>query len=437
MVMAPVALVGFLFAQNGNSTKSTPPVTQSGTIPAQPFPGQRVRAIPAVPAIPAVLKSKFICPKTPQFSVLSSLDPSWSMNNPVPVIDGIAYYYGIEVMLKSKSGALFVAGYKTTASSYHIMHTSTDNGVTWKPVELPIDKLAYWNIVVSIVEDKNGVIYAGGTSLWKSADGGNTWEILPMPYPDTYYGGFRPINEMFITQDNSLIASFPGVAFGIDGMFFGLQPGGYMPAKAYKSTNGGNSWNELFSHNYLITSIVEAGDGALVFRDYVGSNVDSVYRYSGGVITKTFTNPVALSEPNIGLLKATDGALYLTAVDTAFNPDTMDYEQPGFALLAAYKSVDNGMTWTKLGMLPNSWTNQGSIIEATDGSMYASSFSLCDRKDSVYKSTDKGVTWSTLATAPNFKSTPRAGYYFKIFSILEVSGKVLIVGNAPVIFSTK
>ena len=53
MIMAPVALMGFLFAQSGESTKSLPPVTQSGTIPAvpaQPFPGEQKPAIPAIPA---------------------------------------------------------------------------------------------------------------------------------------------------------------------------------------------------------------------------------------------------------------------------------------------------------------------------------------------------------------------------------------------------
>ncbi|MEK7198192.1 MAG: hypothetical protein AAB648_01875, partial [Patescibacteria group bacterium] len=46
---------GYLAVNNGK--QSPPQIVQSGTIPAQPFPGQRVRAIPAVPAIPAVLKS--------------------------------------------------------------------------------------------------------------------------------------------------------------------------------------------------------------------------------------------------------------------------------------------------------------------------------------------------------------------------------------------
>ncbi|MDP3792721.1 MAG: hypothetical protein Q8Q89_03240 [bacterium] len=53
MVMAPVALMGFLFTQNGASQKSAPPVTQSGTkpaTPAQPFPGERMPAIPALSA---------------------------------------------------------------------------------------------------------------------------------------------------------------------------------------------------------------------------------------------------------------------------------------------------------------------------------------------------------------------------------------------------
>ena len=90
MVMAPVALIGFLFAQNGNSTKSTPPVTQSGTIPAipaQPFPGERMPAIPAIPATSRSQTENTIKIHTPaggagwvRGQIYSSMPIQWSWN---------------------------------------------------------------------------------------------------------------------------------------------------------------------------------------------------------------------------------------------------------------------------------------------------------------------------------------------------------------------
>lgn len=386
---------------------------------------------PIVPS-PKPKLPKLACTQAPEFSTLGWLDPGapWSISEPVPIIDSSSspgpytYFYSIETMLKTKSGTLFVAGvtsgYASDASFGFIpvMKKSTDNGASWNSIQLP-DAPPNWGFVYSMIEDNNGVIYAGGTALWKSIDGGNTWKTVPMPYPDTYWGGFLPIYHMTLAKDNSLIATFVS-AF-------------YAPTKVSRSADGGNTWNELFSYTYLITPIIEAADGSLVFRDGV-----NVYRYFGGTITTTFTDYANLAEPNVGLLKAHDGALYLISVDTAADLTTVDYAEPGSAFLAAYKSTDNGITWIKLGTLPNSWSVQGSPIEAPDGTLYVSSYSTCDKKDAVYKSTDKGVTWSIIGASPTFGNiNPDFWYYFKIRPMIEVSGKVLVGGNAPVIFSTK
>lgn len=50
MIMAPVALVGFLFSQGGYEKRSPQADAVSSVIPAQPFPGERMPAIPAIPA---------------------------------------------------------------------------------------------------------------------------------------------------------------------------------------------------------------------------------------------------------------------------------------------------------------------------------------------------------------------------------------------------
>ena len=182
------------------------------------------------------------------------LDPIWSVQNPTPVIDNLyAYTYLIDTMFKSRSGALFAAGYSSASTEWvPIMNRSTDNGVTWKSVALPTGSP---NPVYtfSMAEDKNSVLYAGGKGLWKSIDDGNTWSALPMPYPDSYWGGFAPINSMFVAKDNSLIASFGSIGVSV------YEPG-YLPTKVFRSADGGNTWNELFSNQYEIASMVEADD---------------------------------------------------------------------------------------------------------------------------------------------------------------------------------
>ena len=382
---------------------------------------------------PSPKSPKLSCTLAPEFSILSWLDPDapWSISEPSHIIGdpGFSYIYSfvVDTMLKTKSGKLFAAGYGLNSSGGWalVVHKSTDNGVSWNFIPLP-DVSPNWGFVHSMVEDNNGVIYAGGTGLWKSIDGGNTWTSLPMPYPDTYWGGSVPIYRMTIAKNNSLIATF-GTGYSTGA------------SKVYRSTDAGSTWNELFSYKYAMNSIVEAEDGSLVFRANAGtSDVSLVLRYFNGTITETFTDLVNLSEPNVGILKARDGSLYLLSIDTSVDWNTIEYTEPGHAFLAAYKSTDNGITWTKLGTLPNSWMMQGSIIEDSLGALYAASFSVCDKKDAVYKSTDKGVTWSIIGASPTFGNVnPDLYYYFTIRDLIEVSGKVLVGGNAPAIFSTR
>ena len=382
---------------------------------------------------PSPKPEKLSCALAPEFSILGWLDPSapWSISEPSRIIGdpGFSYIYSfvVDTMLKTKSGTLFAAGYGLNSSAGWalVVHKSIDSGVSWNSVQLP-DVAPNWGFVHSMVEDHNGVIYAGGTGLWKSTDGGNTWTSLPMPFPDIYWGGSVPVYRMTIAKNNSLIA-----AFGT-----GYSTGA---SKVYRSIDGGSTWNELFSHQYVINSIIEADDGSLVLRSNAGTaGVSGVHRYFSGTITETFTDLFNLSNPTVGVLKARDGALYLVSVDKSVDINTIEYTEPGHGFLAAYKSTDNGITWTKLGTLPNSWMMQGPVIEDSLGALYVSSFSVCDKKDAVYKSTDKGVTWSIIGAAPTFGNVnPDLWYYFGIHDMLEISGKVLIGGNAPVIFTTR
>ena len=382
-------------------------------------------------------KPTLACIKSPEFSILSTLDSSlgWSISNPYPIIDNYYASYIVTTIFTLRSGALFAAGIKFTDSGYALaMYKSGDGGVSWKSVVMPIDKPTDWNMVYAMTEDKNGVIYAGGTKLWKSVDGGNTWNTLPLPEPlNAFSGGPLPDAHTFlVTKDNSLI-----ISFGTTRLNFGTPY--YFRPTVYKSTDGGNTWNELFSNDNAVISIVEAADGSLVFRDLQYTNPSGVYRYSSGVVTRTFSDGAVAMEYTAELLKSSDGAIYFISPDTSADINTIDYTQPGNAYLAAYKSTDNGITWTKLGTLPHSWSVQGPLIESPDGTLHVASWSVCNMKDTIYRSTNKGATWSALATSPKFRSgkTDDLYYYYRIDGIVEVLGKVLIGGNAPVIFTTK
>lgn len=379
------------------------------------------------------------CPRIEEFYPLSFLDTSWSMSSPTQ-------NYILTTMFKSKSGALYATGFKMDYSDENhwgglipVMYKSTDNGVSWTSVTLPYtitnEGTTYsssWDVVFSMAEDQNGVLYAAGYTLWKSTDGGNTWSALTLPYPGTHWGGKIPMKDIIVAKDNSLIAVFEDV-------FSTASPNDpyYFRPKVSRSTDRGNTWNELFSNDYFITSIVEANDGSLVFRDLIAGGAGGVYRYSNGAIINTFIEGPVHEEYNAGVLKARDGSIYFISVEESVFWSGIDPGQPGAAYLSAYKSTDNGITWTRLGALPASGGIEGPIVEASDNTLYATSGSNC-YGGTIYKSADRGATWSIIATAPIFGRGKHSDPYFgyEISSFVDVSGKVLIAGNAPVIFST-
>lgn len=385
--------------------------------------------------IPTVPEPTLNCPRGTEFSTLSYLDASWSMSNPTQD-------YLLRTLFKSKKGDIFAAGLKieyateTYWDGYApVMYKSIDKGVSWASIVLPYSRtsLSTWMTVLTIAEDNNGVIYAGGNLLWKSTDDGNTWTALSLPYPNNYWGGYTPITYLTIAKDNSLIAVFAEI-------FSAASPNdpNYIRPKVSRSTDGGNTWNEIFTHNYFITSILEAEDGSLVYRDWQYTNPSGVHRYTNGIVTQTFTDGPTSMEYNAGLSKGSNNEIYFISPDKSADINLVDYTQTGTAYLAVYKSIDNGMTWTQLGSLPNSWETEATVIESSDGTLYAASWSNCYRAETIYKSEDKGTSWKIVANAPVFGKGNKADPYFRyeISSITEASGKVLIAGNTPVIFST-
>lgn len=426
-----------------NKTTSSPVITQSGAvpaIPAQSFPRQVMQAIPAVPAKPPVKSSaKLSCPKIADFSQFSLLDKNWNIKDPQPVLRDSSgnlytYMYSITGLRYSKDGSLFTVGFTQDSINWiPVVNKSTDNGVSWTAAALPLMAPYASAIAYTMTEDQDGTLYIGGEGLWKSTDGGNTWNVIAsLPYKSNYYGGYTPVTFLTVTKDNSLIAVF-GYAWSSGGF-------GY-PSMVAKSTDGGKTWTELFNHKNFITYIVEANDGAIVFRDSEGGNPGGVYRYSNGTITKTFSDGVSNFDLSTGLLKSRDGAIYLHTgmpIDI-FSGITEEEQKKG--MIFVYKSTDNGTSWTRIGRLPDSWDLQGPIVETSDGTFYVSSWSNCDLTEVVYKSRDKGLSWNIIAKAPKFgdaKSIDDRYFRYEIRALIEErGGGVLIGGNAPIIFLAK
>jgi hypothetical protein len=175
---------------------------------------------------------------------------------------------------------------------------STNGGGSWKLVTRPDDLHSVTAIVQDVREGKTHVWYytAGeahgnsaqisGNGVWKSTDNGLTWNVLPATTSDRVPAGhafaytWRIVTDPIQNRDIVLVATARG---GI-----------------HRSTDGGQSWNTVFSSDSYFTDIVVTPDGyyyaALsAFNGFSGQTASryGIYRSVDGV------NWVNISPPDL------------------------------------------------------------------------------------------------------------------------------------------
>ncbi|MDQ7040714.1 MAG: T9SS type A sorting domain-containing protein, partial [Rhodothermus sp.] len=267
---------------------------------------------------------------------------------------------------------------------------STDGGVSFMPMDPVQDPYGGYDAVKDIVLDPQnpdhlyisryeggGMMFATGFSmgrLWRSTDGGNTWEAivngLPEGHPDLVLDpisgtpGNRTLycavyHHGVYKSTNSGVSWFPiNNGLGADAayawkialnpnnpqeLYLGLNTLG-QGGGVYRSTDGGNSWTKLTGFpDYDVLSIrIDPHN-----RIYIAATDNFDWSFEGGLFrstdggmtwTRIFSQPriadVAISPHNPDILAAASISWYAVWIDTL---------QPGI-----YRSVDGGRTWTNI-----------------------------------------------------------------------------------------
>ncbi len=220
-----------------------------------------------------------------------------------------------------------------------------------------------------------GVAYisSAGGGVWRTTDGGNTWEPLTDNLPVLTGGAlaFNPLNTNVIWYGTGEL-HYCSVCFPGDGLF--------------KSTDGGNTWVKVAS------------------PDVVG------YYISRIIVLPTDTN-IILVAGSKGVVKSTDGGATWTNVLSGDNVNDLVYREDNPNVLFAatlysgiYKSTDGGNTWSVITSLPRTgyFRAQIGISRSNPDVMYVgfgdSDYSL----KYFYKTTDGGNTWTLLSNTPNY-----------------------------------
>ena len=258
----------------------------------------------------------------------------------------------------------------------------------------------YGGTVVDVLLDRDGSLFAAtAVGLFRSTDGGTTWEMNAFEGIDVRYLRRDSVGFVYAVTDSGLYRSGDGgarwsrtlteyenvddIAFHPNGTHFFIDNDG---GELYRSTDAGGSWTLAYSSHWLFSSVITAaGDSTLYLNDMSG------------------------------LMKSTDNGTTWCALVTK-NFFTGDDEEPAFGedenLVDALIAVGDGDT--VLAAIADSTRLRGSCGESIDlpshaGRTYLSFLRMSDgpilagtHDRGILRSSDDGTTWSpaTAVAAP-------------------------------------
>ena len=287
--------------------------------------------------------------------------------------------------------------YYVGAASGGIFKT-TDAGSTWNPIFDNEGALSIGDIEISksdtdVIWVGTGEVNAGGGSLaydgdgiYKSEDGGLTWESKGLP-------DVGSIGKVVISpnDDNTILVAAMGPLFRDDNN-----------RGVYRTTDGGTTWNQvLFVSNIAgaIDMAIHPNDGNIVyaatwervrrpqFRDYGGAGSGLHRSTDGGATWAEMTN---------GLPSNPDDKGRISVDISQSNPNVLyaRYADANGSIQGVYRTSDGGDSWVEVNssQLTNvgfHWWFRGIFVDPNnEDTIYNVDFV-------VEKSTDGGNSWAT------------------------------------------
>lgn len=267
---------------------------------------------------------------------------------------------------------------------------------------------------VTGVPGKPNLFYMGATGggVWRTTDGGNSWENIS----DGYFGG--SIGSVAVsTWDNNVI--YVG---GGEGTVRGnVSPGWGI----WRSTDAGKTWTDLGLKNsrHIPRIQIHPKNPDLVYAAVLGdlfksSNERGVYRSKDG--GKNWER-VLFANADAGVVELVmdpnnPRILYASTWRIRRTPYSLESGGEGSAL---WKTTDGGDHWTNIssneGLPKGLWGISGITVSPVNSNrLYAI---IENDKGGVYSSSDAGATWKYVNDERKLRQ--RAWYYSKIYADTE------------------
>jgi len=276
-----------------------------------------------------------------------------------------------------------------------------------------ISSLSHWGIssgrvrALAIHPNDPMTVYIGAAcgGLWKTTNGGNSWAAIGEDSESLSYGAIAidPNNPDIIYSGTGEVDYYTW-NYHIDGK--GI----------YKSTDGGNSWNQIVNGFGIPTHF-----GDLVVSHH-NSNIVFAALASGSFY-------VGNNLPNEGIWKSTDAGLTWTktldvqdAYDIVIHPTESNIVYAGIGGMLTtsgfYISTDAGETWTQsnngLQATNTIARMQIDLAQSSPNILYSVIFQstgLFSGTSKAYKSIDGGVNWTQISVGTQLGGNYGDGWF--------------------------
>ena len=334
-------------------------------------------------------------------------------------------------------------------NSFLGFYRSTDAGLTFTTMSTTPDIVGgqgWFNLAVVADPVTASTVYAAGTDVHKSLDGGVTWTNMtrvysdpaPNSHPDHHDLTFSGTSTLYATNDGGIYkttnagTSWSNISSNLSiGQMYGVGLSGTnektiisgLQDNGTNLTTDGLNWKRVYGGDGMISFIDRTNDnimyacyqnGGLAKSTNGGANFNSFTTgfSGGGWVTPFIQDPITADIVYAGgsrVFKSTAGAAWV-----AISPDDVDFKgiiwmdiartnnQIIYALTNAllYKTVDGGLNWTKITTLPSGQMAHVHLDVNDPNIVYVSRFAYFGR--AVSRSTDAGLTWSDWSTGlPN------------------------------------
>lgn len=283
---------------------------------------------------------------------------------------------------------------------------TTNGGASWTPLTENMPSQAIG--AIAIAPSNPNVVYVGtgeasfgldnyyGVGIYKSTDGGRTWQHLGQ---DVFTG--LGTSRIVVHPQNSNLVYAAMSLTGVSGPSAPIRG-------VYRSTDGGKSWKVLIGCR-------DCAGASDVIMDPKHPNVLYAAFWSYGIFKST-DGGAHWNQLTNGLPDANFGNIRLAISES--NPNVLyagfEYRVPGrFVGGLVFKSTDGGQSWTWLRDAPNYCTSQcwydnvvavhprNSNYVYLGGSANYISQPVFRVKGVVVRSTDGGMTWEDLSPNDN------------------------------------